>query len=171
MAYGEPAVRVGRRDLWFGPGGGQQAADATAAPESSGRGVTVNGQFVATYFGAAALVDMGNGGGAVAGRPTENSGGGKRWHSVRHQQRIYGGCRCGGAGGGVGVKGRGSTASGIIYNDGDAVRNGNPGSGGDGVNYGGGDSWPGNKGGDGAVRIIWGIKYSYPDNADVEAEE
>ena len=117
-------------------GQGRQGGTFEFGPEvglSGGRGGSdhrtrrhVNGQFVATYgSGGGAGGYTGNGGGAAAARPSKLRRG-KRGHSVRHQQRIYGGCRCGGTGGGVGVKGRGSTASGIIYNDGDAVETQTP---------------------------------------------
>ena len=172
LIKGEGARNQSGGGFSFGPdvgssGGGQGGSG------SLGQNVIANGQFVATYYGSGGGAGgyMGNGGSGSGGAPEANSGGASAGTQYAQSSGITQGVREGGAGGGVGVRGRGETASGIIYNDGDAPRIGNPGSGGDGVNYGGGDSYPGGKGGDGAVRIIWGIKYSYPDNADVEAEE
>lgn len=109
----------------------------------------------------------GNGGNANGGAADEGSGAGSAGDRFRMKNGVTLGTQVGGAGGGVGIRGRGATGAQLPELETVGVRNGNPGSGGLGANYGGGNTQDGSGGG--AVRIIWGIRFSYPDNADVEA--
>jgi len=133
---------------------------------------------IATFYGAGGGAGgyRGNGGAGVGGdtpltggAPNSGAAGGgsEYWLSSGSTQGPF----SGGVGGGVGVKGRGTTAqSRPNQGSGRSPLNGSPGSGGDGKQFGGGSSGDGaSNGGHGAVRIIWGIQYGYPDNADVKA--
>ena len=110
-------------------------------------------------------------GGSGGGSPDANSGGASGGTQFYLSAGGSNGTQPGALGGGVGVRGRGTTATAPIRQDsGDPAKDGNPGSGGEGKKFGGGGH-PGELGGEGAARIIWGIRFSYPDNADIEAVE
>lgn len=113
----------------------------------------------------------GAGGDGGGGAPAPNSGGTSGGTQFFITSGNISGTRPGAVGGGVGIRGRGTTATAPPrQGSGEPARAGKPGSGGDGKEFGGGGH-PGEMGGHGAVRIIWGIRFSYPDNADIEAVE
>ena len=166
----------------FGRGGGYGSTATNTDGGYGGGGANgtyrYNGGYPESWRGAGGGAGgyRGDGGAGVdgdtplsGGAPNSGAAGGGStyWRSSGSSQADY----AGGVGGGVGVKGRGSTAeSRPNQGSGGSPINGSPGSGGDGKKFGGGSSGNGaSNGGHGAVRIIWGVQYSYPDNADVEA--
>lgn len=146
------------------------------------------------YGSGSALWSYGSGGGAggysgnggdgagrkkvEAGQGGAGSGGASTTYWPQPTPRTGAGFR----GGGVGIKGVGTSGASLRPNDIPSQQDapggvGYPGSGGENEEYGaGGAGYPNRLGedlktaGHGAVRIIWGNKFSYPENADVEAE-
>jgi hypothetical protein len=150
--------------------------DAVAGVQSGGGrggdgGSYYNNNVTSAYgSGAGAGGYEGNGGDGGRGADANSGGasGGTMWYT---NSGSSGGTQSGAVGGGVGIRGRGTTAGApTLQGSFEPARPGRPGSGGEGKLFGGGGH-PGEMGGHGAVRIIWGIRFSYPDNADIEAVE
>lgn len=140
--------------------GGGKGGDGQYGPSGSNMTQVGAGGGAAGYTG-----NGGNGGQA----PAPNSGGAS---GGRNPTEYYIGLNRGYNGGGVGVKGKGATATLPPETSGTTGYNGNPGSGGVGIQFGGGGGGPNqDDAGHGAARVIWGIKFNYPDNADIEAVE
>lgn len=140
--------------------GGGKGGDGQFGPSGS------NFAQVGAGGGAAGYTGNGGDGGRA---PDPDSGGAS---GGRNPTKYYLGLNRGYNGGGVGVKGKGATATLPPEPSGTNGYNGNPGSGGVGNKFGGGGGGQSQAdAGHGAARIIWGIKFNYPDNADIEAVE
>lgn len=124
--------------------------------------------FTQVGSGGGAAGYTGNGGDGDQA-PDPDSGGAS---GGRNPTSYYMGLNMGYNGGGVGVKGKGATATLPPAPTDFTGYHGNPGSGGVGIQFGGGGGGPNqDDAGHGAARVIWGIKFNYPDNADIEAVE
>ena len=175
--------------LSSGPGGGYDLQGRAGGGGTGGNGsserIINNGSNIEVWTGAGggAAGYQGNGGAGATGQVNAVSNGGQGGGAAGgftyyRNTGFQGGVSRGSAGGGVGVKGVGSSGAGRpVQGEGQNPVRGNSGSSGTGADFGAGGAGLYNeshlvapeytKPGGGAVRIIWGIKYSYPNNADV----